>query len=155
MIKAAEVKISRPGSRESVKRYVQNHPWYPSYNHAKGRCKTDGAYGRRGIKFLMTIEDFEYLWNRDNANGMDRPSIDRIDTDGNYILDNCRFIELRENMKRTRGWIKIILDNWDESITLKESSIKFNKTYDAIQRMAYVYKLNYKRDKCASKFRSN
>ena len=28
------------------------------------------------------------------------PSIDRIDSNGHYIFSNCRFIELKENLRR-------------------------------------------------------
>lgn len=48
----------------------------------------------------MTIEDFEYLWNRDKAWLLEKPSIDREDNDG-----NCRFIELSKNSKRKRSWL--------------------------------------------------
>lgn len=58
-------------------------------------------YGGRGIKCLLKREDIEFLWNRDKADKLKRPSIDRIDNDGNYTLENCRFIELSENVKRS------------------------------------------------------
>ena len=31
---------------------------------------------------------------------MKRPSIDRIDSKGHYTLENCRYMELRDNVKR-------------------------------------------------------
>ena len=32
---------------------------------------------------------------------MERPSIDRIDDNGNYCIENCRFIEFIDNARRT------------------------------------------------------
>jgi len=71
-------------------------------NGIKQRCNNSrhrqyNRYGGRGIKCLLTIEDLEYLWGRDYAENMDRPSVDRINNDGNYVLHNCRIIESREN----------------------------------------------------------
>ena len=34
---------------------------------------------------------------------MKRPSIDRIDTNGDYTLENCRYIEFSQNIKRPRA----------------------------------------------------
>ena len=91
-----------------VKKYRKLNPWMSSYYCAKNRCnnpknKKYKQYGGRGIKTLMTPEDFKYLWFRDKAYFLKKASIDRIDNDGNYELENCRFIELSENVKRKKG----------------------------------------------------
>jgi hypothetical protein len=80
----------------------KKHPWYSHYNSAKTRCNNIKSnvykyYGNKGIKFLMTMEDFKTLWYRDKAYNMKRPSIDRKDSSGNYELSNCRFIEITLN----------------------------------------------------------
>ena len=87
------------------KEWAKQHKWMKHYSSAKQRCinpknASYKRYGGRGIKFLMTMEDFKFLWFRDKAYLMKKPSIDRIDNDGNYELSNCRFIELSENTRK-------------------------------------------------------
>ncbi|KKN70029.1 hypothetical protein LCGC14_0434760 [marine sediment metagenome] len=92
-----------------------------SYFNAKQRCKSNFKnYGSRGIKLLMTKDDFEYLWYRDKAHLMDRPTIDRIDNDGDYALQNCRFIELRENCCRNHDLRKKVTQHTIEGKFIKE-----------------------------------
>lgn len=77
-------------------------PWYTNFNAAKQRCKPNKSYWKHGIKFLLTLEDVGFLWFRDKANNLKSPSIDRINSDEDYILSNCRFIENSVNSGRPR-----------------------------------------------------
>lgn len=84
-----------------------SHPWEQSFYMAKDRCtnskrRSFRSYGARGIKFELSLDDIRMLWFRDNAHLLVKPSIDRIDTYGNYSLGNCRFIEMRENNARPK-----------------------------------------------------
>ena len=77
-------------------------PWMVSHRAAKARCNNPNHnrfrwYGAKGIKFLMTTDDFKFLWFRDRAHEMKSPTIDRIDSTGNYELSNCRFLERKDN----------------------------------------------------------
>lgn len=67
---------------------------------SQDRCKRN--YAHKGIQSFLTIKDIELLWHRDNAQSMRKPSLDRIDNDGHYILDNCRFVELSENTAKDK-----------------------------------------------------
>jgi hypothetical protein len=101
-----EVILAKELIRTRIYRKIKK-PWFVSFDKANARCNNPKQfgykdYGGRGIKQLMTLDDFEFLWKRDNAYLMKRPSIDRIDPDGNYELSNCRFLELSENVKRGR-----------------------------------------------------
>jgi hypothetical protein len=58
-------------------------------------------YGGKGILVKIKKSELAYLWKRDKANKMIQPSIDRIDSDGHYELKNCRFIEMKENRKKS------------------------------------------------------
>jgi hypothetical protein len=72
--------------------------------NVESRCqktwdKKYSYYGGRGIKNELTLEDIIFLWVRDNAKKMKQPSIDRKDANGNYTLENCRFIEMDTNRR--------------------------------------------------------
>lgn len=74
----------------------------------KFRCENKKSlnykhYGEKGIKCLLSIKDLEFLHLRDNVNNMYRPSIDRIDPKKDYVLNNCRFITLEDNIRRQGG----------------------------------------------------
>lgn len=79
------------------------------YRHMKERCnnpnsKSYSRYGGRGIKVCeewandyQTFEDWCY------SHGYEKDlAIDRIDNDGDYSPDNCRFVTLKENNQKRR-----------------------------------------------------
>lgn len=91
----------------NAKKRRETHPWEQSFYCAKTRClnerhKSFKRYGGRGIKFKLSLEEIKFLWVRDEACKLKQPSIDRINPEGNYEINNCRFIELSENSKRIR-----------------------------------------------------
>jgi len=82
-------------------------PWKKNFDHAKQRCTNPNHhgykyYGAKGITFSLTMKEIKELWFRDKAYLMDRPSIDRKDTYGNYTFKNCRFLEFEENNRRLK-----------------------------------------------------
>lgn len=97
------------------KRIKLKFPWRSSYFNAKNRCTNKNnqdykTYGKRGIKFLLTIEEIKKIWFRDKAFLLHRATIDRKNNNKNYCFTNCRFIEGSENA--TKGnyesrWLKI------------------------------------------------
>ncbi len=92
-------------SAKSYQQLLEKKPWYESWKSAKRRCedpghKSYGRYGGRGILFLLTKDQVSFLWTRDLAHLQDRPRLDRRDVDGNYCIDNCRFIPFLENQAR-------------------------------------------------------
>lgn len=85
------------------KRWFERNPWHQVWANGIKRCTNKNNisykwYGKKGIRFLLTLEDVKFLWLRDKASLMSKPSIDRKDHNKNYNIKNCRFIELKENV---------------------------------------------------------
>lgn len=92
-------------ANDRAKAYNANNPWARTLAGARYRCESPKAvgykwYGGKGVRCLLTIDEVKMMWFRDNAAMMKRPSIDRVDSMKDYVLDNCRFIELVENCRR-------------------------------------------------------
>lgn len=113
--------------------YMKKNPWIHRYSNAKNRCinpkyKSYPRYGGKGIKFLITMDELKYIWSRDKASLMRKPSLDRINNDGDYAIENCRFIELSENctkgnhekMRRINKDISPFISYYSDFILIKE-----------------------------------
>lgn len=90
---------------ERQREYRKLNPLKCLYSGIKKRCENPKNhawkyYGGKGVKCLISLEELKFLWDRDNAASMKIPSIDRVDSDGNYEISNCRFIEKTENSGR-------------------------------------------------------
>lgn len=127
------------------------------------RCRAYHNYGGRGITVCDDWHKFEpfLAWALDNGwhKGLD---LDRIDNDGDYTPDNCRFVTRRENVNNRRRTVMITVDDvthpstvWADLIgashgTVKAWVIKHGTDY-AAERIAdaltngYVEK-DYKRN---------
>lgn len=87
------------------KKYRLKYPAKAIFADIQKRCynknsKSYKTYGGRGIKNYLILKDIEFLMKRDNYYKLKKPTIDRKDNDGNYTLENCRFIERKENSAR-------------------------------------------------------
>ena len=83
---------------------------YRIWNHMKTRCyrKSYHAfrhYGGRGIRVCDEwLHDFQAFYDWAMSHGYtDDLSIDRIDTNGNYSPDNCRWVTMAEQNKNKRA----------------------------------------------------
>ena len=79
------------------------NPWNKTLVGIKSRCNHPVKnYGAKGVKAKITVDELKFLWFRDKAYSMKIPSIDRIDSNGDYEIGNCRYIELSENTIRIK-----------------------------------------------------
>ena len=111
---------------------------YGIWNNMKNRCSLPSVpcyetYGDRGISVCQEWKDsFEAFFGWAMANGYeDHLTIDRIDNDGNYCPENCRWITRKAQANNLRKNIYIEINS--ESHTVAEwsniSGIKYTTIY--------------------------
>ncbi|HFO4585918.1 TPA: hypothetical protein ACHK65_004586 [Escherichia coli] len=107
---------------------------YSSWAQMKSRCnnpETPGYknYGGRGIRVCERWNSFD-LFLEDMGERPDGCSIDRIDVNGDYCKENCRWATDREqklNTRRTRN-----LTAYGKTMTIKEWSEETDIPYSTI-----------------------
>lgn len=127
-----------------AKEALHDHPLYSIWSGMKKRC-TDKQYyrryGARGIKvcdeWLVStpqLDGFRNFINWAVQNGWSEDcglTLDRIDVNGNYCPENCRWATRKEqaNNKTTTHWIEIN----GERLSLKGATEKYaSVTYGAV-----------------------
>jgi len=106
-------------------------PWALVLHRIKIRCRRSEWYRKMNIQCYLTHKETKELWIRDKADKMKQPSIDRIDNAKGYIFDNCRFIELEDNLSRRSLNADVLIDK--------------NKTLEAIVAKLKARIVNYEK----------
>ena len=110
---------------------------YRRYYHIKERCynpnsKSYARYGGRGIKMCDEwLNDYQSFENWCLSHGYEKNlAIDRINNDGDYAPDNCRFVTLKENNQKrgTTRWYTINgetknLQQWCDFYDIKRGTV--------------------------------
>lgn len=88
-------------------------------------CNKNNCYNN--VKITFTREEFKNycLINKDYILSLKNPSVDRIDSNGDYSLNNIRFIELEENVKRKQKGNKFITNSQGLKRGIRKVGIKF------------------------------
>lgn len=130
----------------------------------KGRCnncknKAYSYYGGRGIKVCQDWDE-SYALFRDwaLANGyQENLTIDRIDVNGNYCPENCRWVSMKVQMNNTRANRRITLNGetktmaeWSESTGLSYETIR-NRTIKGKPADEVLQMPKAGREKCGNK----
>lgn len=120
--------------RDKTRRRIYNC-WLNNYNkcynpnHASYR-----NYGARGIEVCKEwLESFENFYHWALKNGYeDNLTIDRIDVNGNYSPENCRWVNMKaqQNNKRTNIYISfngetLTKRQWEEKLGLEKGALSY------------------------------
>lgn len=90
---------------------------YRIWSLMKDRCSNPNSpaykyYGLRGISFCDDWKDYLLFKSWALNNGYDESlTLDRIDCDGNYCPDNCRWVQISEQSKNRRFCQKYTIGN--------------------------------------------
>ena len=115
--------------------------FYSIYRGIIGRCTNPNSpnyrhYGGRGIKCLWSsFENFkedmyESYLNHVEEFGEDNTSIDRIDVNGNYCKENCKWSTQQEQANNKRN--NHIVEVNGEVLTVPEAARKYNINYNTV-----------------------
>ena len=128
----------------------RNTRLYRIWRDMKQRCYDRNAknyhnYGGRGIEVCLewknSFKSF-YEWSINNGYNNDL-SIDRINVNGNYYPDNCRWATVKEQCNNTRKNVMITYNG--KSQTLKEWAEELNINYHTLWKRIKVYKWSAER----------
>ncbi len=125
------------------KHYLTDTPLYNVWKSMKGRCytKTNSAYnhyGARGIKVCDEWKnDFMVFYSWAIENGYDPKAqsreytLDRINVNGNYEPDNCRFVNMEIQANNKTDTQRHLVNG--EYLTIRETSNKYGVPYKRLK----------------------
>ena len=121
------------------KHKLNNHPIYSLWSNMKTRCNNPKGscyenYGGRGISICDEWNsDFLSFYNWAINNGWSSGlKIDRIDNNGNYEPNNCRFITNKENCNNKSNNVCLYING--ERKTATQISEEMNMEYNSVRR---------------------
>ena len=130
--------LLNPVSKSNIKR-TDRERLYIIFYSIKARCygnpegRSYKDYGGRGISMCQEwLNDFNafYKWSIGNGYNKDL-SLDRIDNDGDYTPENCRWATMKEQSANrrntvylTHAGITMILSDWSKELGVSGGAIK-------------------------------
>lgn len=113
--------------------------WYDMISRCeKETDKSFKNYGGRGIKVCNEWKDYITFRDWCLKNGFkEELELDRINVDGNYCPENCRFVTKKENANNTTR--NIVIDG----LTLSEIAQKYNMNYKMLWARQNTHKKKY------------
>lgn len=149
------VEFSKKNIKNAIKyrwvghKKVKGKRTYGIWCSMKNRCYDKNSeaykdYGGRGIKVCEEWKNNFYIfdkWAMDNGY-RDDLTIDRIDVNGNYCPENCRWATRKEQARNTRR--NIFIKFGEEEICLSQLSEKIGIKYHTLLRRYNVGDRGYK-----------
>ena len=136
--RGGNVIMYKKGDKGHLKHGLRNTRLYRIWANIKTRCYNENdphfeRWGKRGIKMCDEWRnDFEVFYDWSMSHGYsDELTIDRIDNDGNYEPQNCRWTTIKEQNKNKRN-VKYItyagktqtIPEWTKELRLGKETIR-------------------------------
>ncbi len=114
---------------------------YKTWEAMRRRCmkpkdKNFHSYGGRGITVCERWQKFEHFFTDMGEKPTPKHSIDRIDNEGPYSPDNCRWATQQEQCQNRRGNLYLTYEDRRQTITewARESGLKIGTLFWRIHR---------------------
>jgi hypothetical protein len=130
---------AKKDASEKHKRYIEfrrkYRPEYRAWENMKSRCSNPNStgydsYGGRGISFCERWRVFESFVEDMGAKPSPKHSLDRIDVNGDYCPENCRWatpqeqsINKRNNRLLTLRGESMRIDEWADRLGVRANTI--------------------------------
>ena len=120
---------------------LSNSLTYKSWTKMRERCNYPksnryASHGARGIKVCKRWEKFENFYENMGERPSKDHSIDRVDNNGNYEPENCRWATQKEqaNNRRSNRWVTIdgvtkTYTEWCEERGIKRNTVTSRLSY--------------------------
>jgi hypothetical protein len=105
---------------------------YWTWVDIRDRCRRQSHasyknYGGRGISVCPQWDSYQTFYNDMGPRPSDKHSIERINNDGNYAPDNCKWATKYEQSRNKRQNVWVVVDG--ERMILKDAAVKFGVNY--------------------------
>lgn len=131
---------------------------YARWNTMRQRCDNVNShkykqYGGRGISYDKRWESFKEFKNDMGASFLEsaeiRPTLDRIDNNGNYSKENCRWVsnKVQSNNRRNNR----VISHLGKTMTLAQWADFVGIKYSTLKQRFYCMKLSF--EKCITEGR--
>lgn len=127
--------------------YQENAALFNTWQTMKSRCENPNRtkykdYGGRGIKVCEEWHEASnfILWALNN--GYERGlQLDRIDNDGDYCPENCRFVTPKENSRNRRNTKRLTVNGETKTVAewCEQLGLNKNTVYDWIRKKGIAY----------------
>jgi len=144
MVKSNQSGVNNNSYRHGMSGTRQFQAWADM----KRRCRNNnthnyGLYGGRGIHYCKEWEDFVSFWEDMREGYSDKLTLDRIDNDGGYCKENCKWSSAKEQARNRRK--KVLYKHNGLELRLCDWAEKESIALSVLEQRVYRLKWSFKK----------